>query len=46
MGFVAATVGSLPLRVAAWTRVPYLSTGTVEDTYYSLDNALLVLRGT
>ena len=43
-GFVAATVGSLPLRVAAWTRVPYLSTGTVEDTYYSLDNALLVPR--
>lgn len=43
-GFVAATVATLPLRVAAWTRVPYLSTGTVEETYYHLDNALLVLR--
>ena len=43
-GFVNATVGTLPLRVAAWTRLPYLSTGTTEDTYYHLDNALLVLR--
>lgn len=45
-GFVAATVGTLPLRVAAWTRVPYLSSGTTEQTYYHLDNALLVLRRT
>jgi SAM-dependent methyltransferase len=45
-GFVAATVGTLPLRVAAWTRVPYLASGTTEHTYYHLDNALLVLRHT
>ena len=45
-GFVAATVGTLPLRVAAWTRVPYLCSGTTEHTYYHLDNALLVLRRT
>ena len=43
-GFVTATVGKLPLRVTAWTRVPYLSTGTTEQMYYHLDNALLVLR--
>ena len=43
---VAATVGTLPLRVAAWTRVPYLSSGTTEQTYYHLDDALLVLRRT
>ena len=45
-GFVSATVGKLPLRVAAWTRVPYLSSGTTGHTYYHLDNALLVLRRT
>ena len=45
-GFISATVGTLPLRVVAWTRVPYLSTGTTEQTYYHLDNALLVLRRT
>lgn len=45
-GFVAATVRKLPLRVAAWTRVPYLATGTVEHTYYHLENVLLVLRRT
>ena len=37
-------VGKLPLRVVAWTRVPYLSSGTTGPTYYHLDNALLVLR--
>ena len=36
----------LPLRVVAWTRVPYLSTGTTEQSYYHLDNALIVLRRT
>ena len=45
-GFVRATVGTLPLRVAAWTRLPYLSSGTIEQTYYHLDNALFVLRRT
>ena len=46
-GFVAATVRKLPgLRLMAWTRVPYLATGTVEQTYYHLENALLVLRRT
>ena len=39
-------VGKLPLRVVAWTRVPYLSSGTTGPTYYHLDNALLVLRRT
>ena len=45
-GFVAATIGALPLRVAAWTRVPYLSSGTIDKAYYHLDNAFLVLRRT
>ena len=45
-GFVAATVSSLPLRLASWTRVPYLCSGTTEATYYHLDNALLALRRT
>ena len=45
-GFVSATVGALPLRLQAWTRVPYLCSGTTEATYYHLDNALLVLRRT
>ena len=44
--FVAATVSTLPLRVVAWTRVPSLSSGTTEQTYYHLDTALLVLRRT
>ena len=45
-GFAAATVRKLPLRLAAWTRVPYLASGTVEDAYYHLDSALLVLHRT
>ena len=46
-GFLGATIRRVPgLRVAAWTRVPYLATGTVEHTYYHLENALFVLRRT
>ena len=42
--FVPAAFGVLPLRVAAWTRVPYLCTGGTSRTYHHLDNALFALR--
>ncbi len=43
--FVAATVARWPaLKVVAWTRVPYLSSGDARRTWYTLDNAVFVLR--
>jgi hypothetical protein len=34
----------LPVEVVAWTRLPYLSSGTTKRTHFSLDSALFVLR--
>ena len=43
--FVAATVARWPaLKVVAWTRVPYLSSGDARRTWYTLDNAVFVMR--
>lgn len=42
--FASAVFGELPLRVGAWTRVPYLSLGGTSKTYHYLDNAIFALR--
>ena len=42
--FVAALFEPEGLEVAAWTRVPYLSSGDTVKTHYSLDNAIFLLR--
>ena len=42
--FVAAAFEDLPVEVAAWTRVPYLSSGTSKRRHFRLDNAVFVLR--
>ena len=43
--FAAAAFSSLPLRLVAWTRLPYLCMGDAVETWYTLDNALFVFRG-
>ena len=42
--FAAAAVEPAGLEVVAWTRLPYLSSGDVLKTHYSLDVALFVLK--
>ena len=42
--FAAAAVEPAGLEVVAWTRLPYLSSGDVLKTHYSLDAALFVLK--
>ena len=44
-GTAAAAFSSLPLRLVAWTRLPYLCMGDAVETWYTLDNALFVFRG-
>ena len=42
--FAAYALSGLPLRIVAWTRVPYLSSGGAQQSHYMLDNALFLLR--
>lgn len=44
--FAAEAFRSLPLRVMAWTRLPYLSSGDLGRSYYYLPNVLFMLRHT
>lgn len=44
--FVTRAYAPLPLRVAAWTRVPYICAGDARATHHVLDSALFALART
>lgn len=44
--FASTAFAGLPLRLASWTRVPYLCSGNHARTHFVLDNAIFVLRRT
>ena len=44
--FAGTVLANEGLEVAAWTRVPYLASGGVQQSHYTLDNAVFVLRRT